>query len=164
LEVDWVRALGALRSLTSKETIAVGNGHQTHCISNEVNNLWNQECVERETAVARKRVEYKETAIKQKQDDMRNAEQAGLTTAKRETRFDKILNAIRDSLNNLPSSNDVGNGEDEENDEEHPPGGKLSEDDESGLVMGKMSKMVQYSMERFCQKQMKLDKLMQHSC
>ena len=40
-------------------------------------------------------------------------------------------------------------------------GGKLSEDDESGWVMGTISNMVQYRMERFRQNQMKLDKLTQ---
>ena len=33
--------------------------------------------MERETAVARKRVEDAETAVEQKQDDMRNDEKAG---------------------------------------------------------------------------------------
>ena len=36
--------------------------------------------MERETTVARKRVEDAETAIKQKQEDMSNVEKAGLTT------------------------------------------------------------------------------------
>ena len=40
-------------------------------------------------------------------------------------------------------------------------GGKLSEDDESGWVMGTISNMVQYRMERFRQNQMKLDELTQ---
>jgi len=37
--------------------------------------------------------------------------------------------------------------------------GKLSEDDEPGWVMGTFTKTVQQNMERFRQKQMKLDKL-----
>jgi len=85
--------------------------------------------VERETAVSRKRVEDTETAIKPKQDDMRNAEKAGLTTTKHETTFQEMLNATGDSLSNLPSSNHGEDGEDEDDDEEDPAGGKLSEDD-----------------------------------
>jgi len=46
--------------------------------------------VERETALARKRVEDAETAIQQVQDDMRNAEKAGLTTTKPETTSEEM--------------------------------------------------------------------------
>jgi len=113
--------------------------------------------VERETAVARKRVEDAETAIKQKQDDMRNAEKAGLTTTKPETPFEEMLNAIGDGLGDRASPDDGEDGEDEDHNEEDPAGGKLSEDDEPWWVMGTISKMVQYRMERFRQKQMKLD-------
>ena len=38
--------------------------------------------------MARKRVEDAKTAIKKEQDDMRNAEKAGLTTTKPETSFE----------------------------------------------------------------------------
>ena len=78
--------------------------------------------MERETALARKRVEDAETAIKQEQDHMRNAEKAGLKTTKPETTFQEMLNAIGDSLSDLASSDD----------EEDPAGGKPSEDDEPG--------------------------------
>jgi len=117
--------------------------------------------VERETAVARKRVEDVETAIKQEQDDMRNAEKAGLITTKPETTFEEMLNAIGDSLSDLASSDNGEDGENEDDDEEDPAGGNLSEDDEPGWVMGTISKTVQYGMVRFWQKQMKLDELMQ---
>jgi len=40
-------------------------------------------------------------------------------------------------------------------------GGNLSEDDEPGWVMGTISKMVQYRMQRVRQKQMKLEELTQ---
>ena len=117
--------------------------------------------METETAVARMRDEDVEAAIEQKQDDMRNAEKAGLTTTKPETTFQEMLNAIRDSLSDLATSDDGEDGEDEDGDEEDPAGGKLSEDDEPGWVLGTISKTVQSHMERFRQKQMNLDKLMQ---
>jgi len=60
--------------------------------------------VERETAVARKRIEDAETAITQGQDDMINAEEAGLTTTKPETIFHEMLTAIGDSLSDLVCS------------------------------------------------------------
>ena len=68
--------------------------------------------MERETAVARKRVDHAETAIQRVQDDMRNADMVGLTTAKPEITVEEMLNAIRDSLSEFPSSDDEEDGED----------------------------------------------------
>ena len=113
--------------------------------------------MERETAVARTGVEDAETAIKQEQDDMSNAEKEGLTTMEPETTFEEMLNAIRDSLSNLASSDDVENGADVHDDEEDPAGGKFSEDDKPGWVMGTISNMVQYRMKRFLQMQIKVE-------
>jgi len=72
-----------------------------------------------------------------------------------------MLNAIGDSLSDLASSDDEEDGEDEDHDEEDTELGKLSEHDEPGWVMGTVSKTVQHPMERFRQKQMRLDELMQ---
>ena len=113
--------------------------------------------MESETAVARKRVEDAETASKHKQDDMRNAGKVGLTATKPETTFQEMLNAIGDSLSNLASSAIGEDREDEDDNDEDPAGGKLTEDDEPRWVMGRISTTVQYRMERFRQKQMKLD-------
>ena len=117
--------------------------------------------MERESAVATKWVEDAETAIKQEQDDMRNAEQAGLTTTKPEITFNKILNTIGVSLSDLATSYSGEDGEDEDDDEEDPAGGKLSEDDEPHWVMRTISQTAQHHMEGFRQKQIKLDKLTQ---
>jgi len=70
-----------------------------------------------------------------------------------------MLVAIGDSLSDLPSSDDGEVGEEE--DDEETEQGKLSEDDEPGWVMGTITKTVQQRMERFWQKQMKLNKLTQ---
>ena len=120
-----------------------------------------EDYVERVTAVARKGVEDAETEIKQKQEDMSNVEQAGLTTRKPEKTFEEMLNAIGDSLSDLPSSNDEEENEANVEDDEDTGQGKLSEDDEPGLAMGTISKTVQHRMERFWQKQTKLHKLTQ---
>jgi len=120
-----------------------------------------EDYAENETAVARMRVEDAEIAIKPKQDDLRNAEKAGLTTTKPETTFEEMLNTIGDSLSDLASSDDGEDGEDEDDDEEDPVGGKLSEDDKPRWVMGTISKTVQYCIKRFRQKQMNLDVLTQ---
>ena len=114
--------------------------------------------MERETAMARKRVEKAETAIKQKQKDMSNVEKVGLTTRKPEKTFEEILNAIGDSLSHLASSdNEEDAGDEEEADDTEQ--GKLSEDYEPGWVIGTITKTVQRRMERFWQKQMMLDEL-----
>jgi len=70
-----------------------------------------------------------------------------------------MLVAIGDSLSDLASSDDGEDGEDQ--DDEQTEQGKVSEDDEPGWVMGTITKMVQQRMERFRQKQMKLDELTQ---
>ena len=92
---------------------------------------------------------------------MTNAEKAELTTTKPETTFEEMLNAIGESLSDLASSDEEEDGEDEDDEKEDPVGGKLSKDDEPSRVMGTISKMVQYGMEHFWQKQMKLDEIMQ---
>jgi len=156
LEAERVRALGALRSLRSKKKLAAEKKQETHFLSNEEKEQWIDNYVERETAVARKRVEDAETAIEQRQEDMSNVEKAGLTTREPERTFEEMLNAIGDGLSTLASSDNEEDAEDEEEDDDTERG-KLSEDDEPGWVMGTISKLLQCRMERFWQKQMKLD-------
>jgi len=67
--------------------------------------------------------------------------------------------AIGDSLSDLASSDHGEDGEDE--DDEETEQGNLSEDYEPGWVMGTITKTVQQCMERFRQKQMKLDEFTQ---
>jgi len=97
----------------------------------------------------------------QEQEHMRIVEKAQSTTTKPETTFEKMFNAIGDSLSDLPSFSDEENGEDKDDDEEDTELGKLSEDDEPGWVMGTIPKMVQHRVESFWQKLMKLDEPMQ---
>jgi len=120
---------------------------------------WIEDYVERETAVARKRVEDAEAAVQQEQDNMKHAEIVGLTYREPEKTFEQMLVAIGDSLSDLASSDDEEDGEDKDGEESEP--GKLSEDDEPGCVMGTITKTVQQRMERFLQKQMQLDELTQ---
>jgi len=159
LEAERVRALGALRSLRSKKKLAAEKPRETHFLSNEEEEKWIEDYVERETAGARKRVEDAEAAVQQEQDDMTHAEIAGLTSRKPEKTFEEMLVAIGDSLSDLASCNDGEDGEDE--DDEATEKGKLSEDDEPGWVIGTITKTVQQHMERFQQKQMKLNELTQ---
>jgi hypothetical protein len=156
---ERIRALGALRSLRSKKKLAAEKRRETHFLSNEEKEKWIEDYVERETAGARKRVEDAEAAVQQEQDDMTQAEIAGLTSREPEKTFEEMLVAIGDSLSDLASSDDGEDGE-EENDEETEQG-NLSEDDEPGWVMGTITKTVQQRMERFRQMQMKLDELTQ---
>jgi len=113
----------------------------------------------RETAGARKRVEDAEAAVQQKQDDLKAAEIVGLTYREPEKTFEEMLVTLGDILSDLASSDDGEDGEDE--DDEETEQGKLSEDDEPGWVMGTITKTVQRRMERFRQKQMKLEQLTQ---
>jgi len=97
-----------------------------HCSSNEQKEQWIEDYVDREAAVARKRVEDPATAIEQQQEDMRKAENAGLTTTTPETTFQEMLNAIADGLSDLARSDDGEDGDDEDDDEEDPELGNIS--------------------------------------
>jgi hypothetical protein len=117
--------------------------------------------VERETAVARKRVQDTETSIIPELTDITTAESTGATTSKPETTSKEKLNAIRVSLSDLASSDDEQNGEDKEDAKEHTGLSRLSNDDEPGWVIGKICKTVQHRIERIGQKQIRLDELTQ---
>jgi hypothetical protein len=52
LEVDMVRALGALCGLGSKQSLAADKRHETHISSHQEIEKWIKHFVERETAVA----------------------------------------------------------------------------------------------------------------
>jgi len=68
---ERVRALGALGSLRSKKKLAAEKRQETHFLSNEEKEKWIEDFVERETAVARKRVQDAVTALMR---DMTTAE------------------------------------------------------------------------------------------
>jgi len=132
-----------------------------HIYSNEENEKSIEDYVERETAVARKRVQDAETVIMQELNDVTTAENAGVTTRKPETTFEDMLNAIGDSLSSLVSSYEEQDGEDEDDDEENTDLSNLSDYNEPGRGLGTISKTVQHSMGSFQQKQMRLDELTQ---
>jgi hypothetical protein len=159
LVAESIRVLGALRSLKSKKKLAAETRRETHFLSNEENEKWIEDYVERETAGASKRVEDAEARVQQEQDDMTQADIAGLTFRVPEKTFEEMLVAIGGSLSDLASSDDGEDGEEE--DDEETEQGNLSEDDEHSWVMGTITKMVQQRMKRFRQKQMKLDELTQ---
>ena len=74
LEAERVRALGALCSLRSKKKLSAEKRWETCSLSNKEKEKWIEDYVDRETAVARKRVEDAATAIMQEQEHMRNVE------------------------------------------------------------------------------------------
>jgi len=113
----------------------------------------------RVTAGARQRVEDAEAAISKEQKHTETAENSGLMTRESEWTFPKMIVAIGESLSNMASSDYGENGKDENNEETEQR--KLGEDDKPGWVMGTISKAVQQRIERFLQKQMKLDELTQ---
>jgi len=84
-----------------------------------------------------------------------HAEIAGLTSRETENTSEEMLLAIGDSMSDLASADDGEDGKDE--DHEQTERCKLSEDDEPGWEMGAITKNVLQSMERFRQKQMKLE-------
>jgi len=156
-KAELVRARGALHSLWSKKKFAAEKGEKTHSLSNEHNEKWINDYVDRETAVARKRAEVVYTAIKQEQDDVKHAENAGLTTRKPKYTFEEMLNTIGDSLSDLATSHDEDDGEDDENDWEDTELDNLGEDDQPSCVMGTISEIVTQRIECLGLEQTKLD-------
>jgi hypothetical protein len=149
LEGKRVRALGALCSVRLTMKLVAETQHETHFLSNEENEKWIEDYVERETAGATKRVEDAEAAVQQEQGNMKLAEIAGLTSREREKTFEEMQVAISESLSDLASSDDGEDGEYQ--DEEETEHGKLSEDDEPGWVMGPITTTVHRHLERFQQ-------------
>ena len=161
LEAELVQPIGAIRRIRSNTKLAAGIPWETHLLSNEDKENWIEGYVDRETALGSRRVQDAETAIKQEQEDMRNAEKAGLTTTKPETAFEDILNSIRDDLSKLASSDDGKAGAEQDDDEEDPEVCKMCEDDKPGWVMGTIHKTAFHRMECVRQQQMMPDELMQ---
>jgi len=104
LEAERVRALGALRSFGCKENLAAEKQREMHSVSNAENETWIEDYVERATTVARKQVKDTATVIKQDEEHMRKAYNAGLTTREPEKMCQEVLNDIKDSLSDLASS------------------------------------------------------------
>jgi len=128
-----------------------------HFVSDEEKEKLIEDYVEIITAMAFKRVEDAEAAIREEQEDTKTAENTGLTTRESQKNLHEKRVAIGDSVSNIASSDD---GEDREDvvDEETEQG-KLSEDDEPGGVMRTISETVQQRIERFLEKQMKIDEV-----
>jgi hypothetical protein len=116
LEAETIRALGALRSLGSKQKLAVAMRRETDFLRNEDNEKWIENYVERETTGARKRVEDAEAVVQQEQDDMMHAEIVGLTSREPEMMFEEMVVAIGDSLSDLASTDAGEDGEEEDDD------------------------------------------------
>jgi len=159
LEAERVRAVGAFRSSRSKKALSAEKWRETQFLSKEEKQKWTEDYVERETAVAGKRVQDAATVIMQEQEHMSMAENVGATTSKPKNTLEAMLNAIGESLSDLASSDDEQDGNDEEDDEENTELSTLTDDDEPGWVMGTISKTVQHCMESIRQKKMRLDKL-----
>jgi hypothetical protein len=158
LEAERVRALGALRTLRSKNKLAAKKRWTTHFTSNADRDTWIEDYVERQTAGARMWIEDAEAAFQQEQEDTTKAENFGLTYREHEMTFHDMMVAIAESLSDLASSDD---GEDKEDEDAETEQSQLSEDEEPSWVMGTITKPVQQLLERFRQKQMLLDEFTQ---
>jgi hypothetical protein len=73
---------------------AAEKGRETHFLGNEEKEKWIEDYVERETAGARKPIEDAEAVVQQEQDDIMQAEIAGLTSRAPEKTFEEMLVGI----------------------------------------------------------------------
>jgi len=83
-----IGAIGELRSLRSKKTIAAEKRPETNISSHKEKEQSIEYYVDRETAVASKHVDNAEAAIGQGQEDMGTAENAGFTTREAKNMFE----------------------------------------------------------------------------
>ena len=103
----------ALCSSQSKQKLAADITQETHWLSNTQKEKQIKDYVERETALARKRVDNAETVIKQELEDTSNAEHAGLTTREPEKAFEEMKITIRESQSDYENPDNVEDGKDE---------------------------------------------------
>jgi len=91
------------------------------------NTLWSdkgkvesiKEYMDEENTVECEWVQEAKTAIQQAQDHVRSAEILGLTSSNPETKFERMLNAIGDSLSDLASPDNGDDRDDEDDDDEN---------------------------------------------
>jgi hypothetical protein len=106
--------------------LAAEKRQKTHFLSNEENQKWSQDYVQRERAGARKRVEDAEAAVQHEQDNIAHRAITVLTSRQPELTFVEMMAAIGASLGDLAISDDREDGEDVDGETEQH---KLSEDD-----------------------------------
>jgi hypothetical protein len=80
LKAERIQTLGVLRSSRFKKKLTVEKQRAMHSLSIEAKENWIEDCVERDTAGARKQVENAGAAVQPEHDDMTHAEIQGLTT------------------------------------------------------------------------------------
>lgn len=145
LQADRLPALGVLRRLEAKPKLSAVKRQETHLSGNNQKEKCIDDYVDRETALAKKRVQDTEIPIMEVQEDLRYAQMAGSTTRKPKQSFREVLNTIGDNLSDfahLDNENDV---EDNADNGDDPDLGKLTEYDEPGSGMGTISKTVSNS-------------------
>jgi hypothetical protein len=103
-----------------------------HFLSQEDSEEWIMDDVERVTAVARMQVQDAETPIMQKQEAMANVEHGRSTNTKHEIPSERMVDAIGVRLSDLAYSEDEKDGEYDDDDDEDPEHGNLSDRDKPG--------------------------------
>jgi len=156
LEAENVWAIRTLRSFQYKMKIAVEKLCEMHNLSNDKRDKWIEDYVETETAGGRNGVEDAEAAFQKTQENMNHAEAARLTRREPKKTYDEMHFATIDRLCDLASSDSM---EDEDDVDEEIGQGIMSEDDETGWLMGTITTTIQQCMARFRQKKIMLHKL-----
>jgi len=87
-------------------TLAAEARWESHFLSNEEKELWINDYVERETAVATTQVEDPDAAVQQEQQDRINAENSGLINWEPGKTFQQMMVAIGESLSDRESTDD----------------------------------------------------------
>jgi hypothetical protein len=134
-EAERIRALNALRTLKSRKRKAATKMKEIQGMSEDQREKWIENYVERETQVARQRVEAADAAVN---EDMENEYGAPPAVRTKKRTFEELLALVGDDLDNVVPSDDDDDDDDEEEPDEDEDEKEWADDDD--FVPGQMDK------------------------
>jgi hypothetical protein len=139
-EAERVRAMSALRTLKSKKKKAA-EAMKLKGMSEDARRKWIDDYVERETEVARRRVEAADAAVKEDMERQYATSAQMPPAANPKKTFEELLALVGDDIDNVvPSDDDDDEEEDEELDSDEDEDIHDGSLDEDGFVPGQINK------------------------
>ena len=129
IESERIRALQALRTLRSKKKAKAAASKDTVSMTQQEREKWIEDYVERETAVARRRVEEADAAWELEKERLAAEALDGASTAsKSKTTFAEMLKGIDDSIDDIATSDEDDEDDEDEDEEEDDIEGEIKAD------------------------------------
>jgi hypothetical protein len=139
-EAERIRALNALRSLRSKKRLAAAKKKEVKDMDEEERGRWIDDYVEKETRVARQRVEAADAAVKA---DMEKVYDPKTVDEPKKT-FQELLALVGDDIDNVVPSDDDDDWDDSEEDSDE----EAEEDDDARSASGDIHDFVPGQMDK----------------